>query len=379
MTNMEKLNICNISAKSVDKYLQFTGWERNYNFPNKNLMVYSINRNEFTKKIAIPSNEDFEGFYDTLYGVLSNLSNFEQRPIYNIAKDMLTTYLDRLEFRIITDFSNDGKLPIQYASNFIEGIKDLLLYSICAEFTPSPICFKATNKAKSHLRKFKLAQTEKGSFIVNIDANVVNDSFDEQTTFEGVLEESSIEHRIVRRISKAIQQVDDLTKDKSTISIMAERAFEDGMTANMCDALLRLKPEYSQLQDIQIESTIRYASVITKQPGYNKKNKMGTLHFLAMEELSKVYKSKIEIQYVELSGVITSMSTKKESDVKIIKLYTRVNGKNRIILVELNETQHRIACDAYKDGLEVMVSGELDMSGYNWKLDHVDNFIYWNA
>ena len=33
-------NLYNITAASIDRYLQLNGWTRNQNFANKNLMVY---------------------------------------------------------------------------------------------------------------------------------------------------------------------------------------------------------------------------------------------------------------------------------------------------------------------------------------------------
>jgi len=86
-----------------------------------------------------------------------------------------TVYFDRMEFRIISSLSQDGKLPLDYATDCIEGLKELILYSACAEQNAQPICFRATNAAKEYLESFKLVQTEVGSFVINIDIQVVDD------------------------------------------------------------------------------------------------------------------------------------------------------------------------------------------------------------
>ena len=53
----------NITASSIDRYLQFNGWIRNYNFANRNMMVYT-SKNNRQKTLAIPASEEFEDFDD---------------------------------------------------------------------------------------------------------------------------------------------------------------------------------------------------------------------------------------------------------------------------------------------------------------------------
>ena len=54
-------NFYNITAASIDRYLQLNGWSRNYHFTNHNMMVYA-NANSFPKTLAIPANEEYEDF-----------------------------------------------------------------------------------------------------------------------------------------------------------------------------------------------------------------------------------------------------------------------------------------------------------------------------
>jgi len=166
MTFSKHNKLHGITAASVEKYLLLKGWARDLNFRNKKLMVFEFA--EPRKRIAVSANEEYEDFYIGLNEALQTVSAFEQRSVELIAKDILTTCFDRIEFRITSPLSQDGKLPLEYTASCIEGLKELILYSACAEQNAQPICFKATNTAKGHLNSFKLAQTEVGSFIINI-------------------------------------------------------------------------------------------------------------------------------------------------------------------------------------------------------------------
>ena len=366
--------IYNITAASMDRYLQLNGWTRNYDFANRNMMVYT-SRNNSPKTIAIPASEEFDDFYSIVSNVIELLQKKEKRPANEIIKDITTTFIDRLEIRVISEITEDGKIPLEYAADCVEGLKELILYSVCAEQSARPICYRATEYAKSLLNKFKLAQTEKGSFILNVDIQVVDEN-NEQTVLDGCECDvpTPFEHKVIERIGTAIGQVDAIVQNQCQLSETAETAFEDGITANMCDAFLKMRP----VSDAdKVTTTIRFASSLTNRTGQVKRIEMRANHFLVIDELSKIYRDKVAIQDVNLTGIIRSLSkrTESDSDLKTIRLYTTFNGSPRTVTISLSDAQYRIACDAHRDGLEVSVSGELDMSERYWVMNNVTNFL----
>ncbi len=154
---------------------------------------------------------------------------------------------------------------------------------------------------------------------------------------------------------------------------MAETAFEKGMTANMCEALLKMKPDDGETE---IDTTIRFASAVTKKINDGKKIVLQSNHFWAMDELAKIYHDKVVFEDVILRGAVQSLTKKGREDIeeRRIKLYTIYENKPRQIYIDLSEENYRIACDAHRDGLEVEVSGILDKSGRTWYLTEVQNF-----
>lgn len=360
----------NITALSIDRYLQLNNWIRNYNFANRNLMVYT-NDNSFPKTLAIPASENYDDFYPILQNVIEILAEEEQCSEESVVKNINTTFVDRLEFRFISESTSDGKLPIDYAASCMEGLKDLILYSACAEQLARPICYKPSNLAKNYLDKFKLAQTEKGSFILNIDVQVIEEGT-EQTALEGCYV-FPFEHKIIDRIGIAISQVDSVVKKKNQLSKISENAYETGITANMCDALLKMCPK---TEESSVSTTIRYASSLVNQTGQTQQINMCINHFSVIEQLSKIYHDKILFKDVTLRGIIYYLekSTSRYDEFKKIRLYTIFEGKQRKIMVNLSDSHYRMACDAHRDGIEVEISGTLDMSKLNWRMDNVTNF-----
>lgn len=361
----------NITAASIDRYLQLNGWIRNYGFANRNMMVY-MGKNNHQKTLAIPASEDLDDFYSILSNVIELLQKKENRPANDIIKDITTTFIDRLEIRVISEITEDGKIPLEYAADCVEGLKNLILYSVCAEQSARPICYRTTDYAKALLNKFKLAQTEKGSFILNVDIQVVDEK-NEQIVFQECDIPAPFEHKVIERIGTAINQVDAIVKNQCQLTKTAETAFENGITANMCDAFLKMRPVSNA---DSVTTTIRYASSLTRQPGQIEQIEMRENHFLVIDELAKIYRDKTIIQDVSLTGIIRSLSKKvaTNGDLKTIKLYTTFEGSSRTVTIVLSDDQYRMACDAHRDALEVSVSGELDMSERYWVMNNVTNF-----
>lgn len=358
-----------VSAASLEKYLLFNEWVRDYEFPNKKLMVFHLS-NEI---IAIPSSEKYKDFYMMLPNILETLSDIYDKPCKEIIKEITSSYYDLLEFRIKSKISEDGVLPLGYASECIEGLKDLILYSACAEQNKEPICMRTTNNAKQVLDNFKLAQTDVGSFVINIDIKVADEE-NEQMIISGCEPDTSIEHKIVKRIGKAIQQIDDVAKQKTDLDQILPDAYQSGVTANMCDALLKLKPDNT---DVSIETKIRYASAITQKSNEIELIEIKNNHFYTMGEISKRYKSVEKVKSVSIHGAIKSLKKiqiDKQRYKREIHIITYFNEKYRTIKAELNESDNRRACNAFRDGDEVEIQGILDMSGKVWEMRQVNKF-----
>lgn len=360
-------NLYEITALSFEKYMLLNKWTRNYGFKNSKLMVFESREGD---QIAIPASESFEDFYVNIERILDTLEEYFGEKKEEIIKEIITSYFDRLEFRIESDFSKDGKLPLGYAADCIDGLKDLILYSTCAEQKAQPVCLRATNSSRDLMNKFKLAQTEMGSFIINIDTKVIEEET-EQETLADLDVKSPLEHKVVERIVNAISQVNDVVEEKKSIDNIINDAYITGITANMCDALMKLKAN-----EVQIDATIRYASALTRQAGVTEKIILIEKHFYVMDEISKKYRNNIKYEDVTLHGLVEEMKKDRVNpeEKRTIVLVTIIDGKYKRIHMDLSEEDYLIANKSLMNDHEMEISGELDMSNsHKWILNNPHN------
>lgn len=362
----DNYNLRNITAASLERYLLLNEWVRNYDFPNRNLMVFK--RDDAI--LAFPASETFADFYVGLQSVLETLSSYHDKPVKEIVKEITASYHDLLEFRIKSQISNDGQLPLDYASECINGIKELILYAACAEQSSQPVCFRTTNNARNYLNSFKFSQTEVGSFVINIGIQVVDE--EEQYMLEGIEVDRGVEHKIVQRIGQSIKQIDRITNDMNLFDEIVSDAYKSGVTANICEALMKLNPGSS---DVEIDTKIRYATACGKKDADVVKIRNG--HFCIMNEISKYYRGNESQMSVSVEGYITSLNKKKIDEVhsdRLIRAFVALNGAMRTVVAELCDEDYRIACNAHRDGEKIIISGILDMSKKIYKFLSVDSF-----
>lgn len=368
-------NLGGITSASIEKFLLFTGWIRDDTFRNSRMWVFKNKLDpEFT--LAVPASEKATDFYTSVYSLIQTLSTIYEKSEQEIIDSLKSAYTDRLQFRIITEESKGGKLPLDYAARCLEGLKDLVLYAACAEENAKPICTRAYNNAKRSLERFQFGQTQVGSFIINIDVQVADEDNEQLYMVGATTIKEPPEHKIIKRIGTALSQIDSVATRRIQVGTLIEDAYKSGITANMCDALSKLKPDSSE--DITVETSVFYAEAITQAVSPPEVCTLDNVHFAFIDEISKRYKDCTLIEDVTLNGTIKMLSKATTNDgdeaENTVRLLAKIGGQMRSIRLHLSPEHHTLACDAYRDDKEVCVSGTIDKSTKHWFFTDVSEF-----
>ncbi len=371
-------DLSGITPASIEKFLLVTGWVREDSFKNNNIWLYK-DQNDPGYIIAVPANVNLVDFYPRIYDVVKILSNYYEKSESDIIDSLKSAFTDRIRFRIIMKASENGKIPLDYAARCLDGLKDLVLYAACAEENARPVCQRAFYNAKNNMEKFQFAQTEVGSYVFNIDVSVASEE-NEQIFFTNAIPSlpEPVEHKIIKRIEKAFEQVVSIVEKQTYISEIIDNAYVDGITANMCDAIMQIKPEDGK--DITLESSVFYAEAITHSVAEPKINVINNIHFAIIDEISKRYKDFSLVEDVTLNGTI-KMLQKTDSGFETentVRLLAKIDNTLRSINLHLNPENHILACDAYRDDKEVIVTGTLDKSKKHWFFSEVTEFLVIN-
>lgn len=361
-----------ITAKSVVNYLYLLSWKKKDNVSNKNLMIFE---KDFYS-IALPANEHLIDFYPKLNTLIETLSFIEDITEDKIIDDMKNLDSDLLEIRIISDFANNGSIPLNYASSFISGLKDLIISTACTEENPRPYYKKPTQLSTKYGEFFRFGQTKVGSFIISVESNPFKDCQMVLDDNSQIVQNQPFQRKIMKRLQKALYQVQAFGQS-SNIDDFVKTAYQDGISANMCDAILL----FNSSDDLKIESTFKWSKCIKDDSDMPETISISDKSFNIVKAISKAYKNKQDKEQVVITGIVMDLSLDRHIQIKSdelsgyisIRFFYENDEKFHKVKVYLEGNAYQLACDAHKRKQDISIEGILDKSGYQWFLDYPEN------
>lgn len=362
-----------IPILNIIRYLELQGWHRRLNFPNEKLIVFDgpldMNREEI--QAVIPANESFKDYRDRVAGLIYSLSEIEERPVELILKDMINPNVDRLQVRVISEMSKDGTLPLTYAANLVNSLKDFLVAAACAEENPQPFYHRATKTSFDYINSCRFGQTNIGSFIINIES-LIPTVVEEQLS---LLHKEDFEHfnrRVIKRVQKGLGYVKDSIKENE-ITLITN--YETGFNANMCEALLSLGHEKV---NFDLEYSVDWSIGIPKPTDVPDKVKIGHPDFVYLENAARVLRGTNEVIKKTIKGKILKLAVLGaiQSDAfGKITVCTKQDNKNINFTILLNSKHYKIACNAHRDNAEICAVGLVEKIKNKWEMTNPETFV----
>jgi predicted lactoylglutathione lyase len=369
-----------ISLNTFIAYLKSLGWQVNNNFPNKKAIVLCkiIDDEEFS--LLIPSRETFRDYDSRMNDAVNTVSVLENISADNLIKNVvkindglqiLSTKpiekekqfdklinKDRLSFRVISEATKNGTLPIDYAANIIEGMKKLIVSAIYSEKAPRKYFLTTGNQ--HNLGNYRLGQTEVGSYIFNLEIDITEDDEQLKYNVNDEIDVMPMSRKVIRRIQKGIAQIVDI-QNNSEIEYLESEGYIKGLNANMCEALLNFNNKMS----IKVETQVKWADNLEKPKNIPEKLSIETKDFYFMQDLAVKYK-KSTMEKVAVSGYIYRLNNENKDDENSSERYVMIEAvvekKYRKVKIPLGKVDYSVACEAHKKGKRIEAVGELDSS-----------------
>lgn len=383
------INLENITVDSLRRYLQNDGWNLDEKFPNKKLFLYKKQLDDDIFSITVPASSDFKDYLIRVNDTIELLAELYDESPSTIAEMILSNsgnlYVinnkdieeinndkDVMSFRIISKECENGRIPLEYGSNIVEGLKKLILSAIFSEENPKPYFLRPNKDTHIELSRYKLAQTEVGSYIFNIE---IEDDYENQIEFDnrGINLGISQQRKVIKRIQNGMQKIVQV-KSNVNHEDLFKNGYKSGLNANMCDALLSLKNNDNNLS---IESTVRWSNKLPEPDDIVDKVVLKSDDFYTIKNISDKYKENKPTN-TEVTGKITRLSNNKNSQgisiERNIVIKAKIEGQYRKVKLDLNEYDYMNACEAHKKDIEISVKGELIKSGKSWILDEYKEF-----
>jgi muconolactone delta-isomerase len=230
-----------IEPASAEPYLRATGWELAHQGKLGNRWRLKLPGR--VRNVAVPlSLLDADDHTRMFSAMLEVLAEVEDRDPAAIARDVSNAAFDLLEFRLIAESLRDGEMPLRAAPELTGGAYDAVMAAARSEVARRPHFAQGTlpTSVRTFVDSAVLAGTARGSVILRVKPQVPQEA--NPPRLEGLAEPDPFERRAVSRLLHGVQAAkyaahsDFAAADDSAL----DEAVEAGLSANLCDALLKL-------------------------------------------------------------------------------------------------------------------------------------------
>jgi hypothetical protein len=186
-------------------------------------------------QVIIPVDTTLSDYDEAVAEAVRKLADYERRPASEVLEHLLLPPADLLGFREVSPDAETGSLPLEHAVRLINGTRKLLLSAAHSALVPLAYHPRLSrSEAEEFVNRCRLGQTDRGSFVVNVACPL-----DEQLTF------SESEEPFGRRVtSLLLDALDTLARaaDEGVKDDLIDPARRRGVSANLCESLLMLRP-----------------------------------------------------------------------------------------------------------------------------------------
>ena len=247
--------------------------------------------------------------------------------------------------------------------DLIRGAREMLLSVACSLGEPQAVYRAgASREAAELLKRVRLSQTEQGSFVVTLLMPVVPPRM--PLLFPDPEDRHApTERRVTRRLVEALTAARRATEQLAAGDARAfGGAVANGVSANLCDALVRLIEPFPTL-DVGV-SWARTRPVSAPPTVV----RFGGADAALLREAARSLRDRAPRPDVRLYGFVHLLKRTEVENDGTIRLSTKIDGQRQSVVAVLERPDYERAVQAHGHGAPVVLSGDLDRIGQRWRL-----------
>jgi hypothetical protein len=331
-------------------------------------------------EVLLPLRRDFGDYTVRMAELVQALAVVERRPLFEVLNELSGPPSDVLRLRVAAPDATLGNLPLDEGLRLFRGGRDMLLSAACSTVRPQAFHPEMSlRQPDEFIKNCRLGQTERGSFVATIITPVPPSlrqaALPGDEAFEEVLEPFA--RRVTTRLMGSLGVVDDAVRAARLDPILG--GVENGVSANLCDAMVAMRPEGDQSRlDIAMSwsrSRDRIPDHVPKVVTFARSD------FEIIKEAGRLLRERAAPRRERFVGKVHAL----QSDIpslfddligKII-IRTMVGGRPARVKVVLHRDDYKRACDAHRDEKRVAVTGIIhhDIKIRVYELSEAQDFL----
>lgn len=346
-----------VSPVALAAYARSAGWCRQEQYRTHS----DVYTGEELPEIIIPRTErlgDYASVVALLIEIFAKVAQQDELTVYR-----LLVTADRDVIRVRAGEGEDGSIALNQGVDLIGGVYDMLLAAACSLGEPKPVYRAGANReAADLLERVRLGQTDQGSFVVTL----LTPAIPPKLTLFAVPDDQDapIERRLTLRLMEALVAARDAVERTAAGEKGAfPEALENGVSANMCEALARIINRFPWLDVNVLWARTRPLKAPWPVVRFGRADA-----FLLSEAARslKEYAPRPDARLIGYARLLTRAEAEKDGT---IRLATKsIDRKLRSVTASLERQDYEQVVQAHKDRVPVVLTGDLDRMGQRWRL-----------
>lgn len=307
--------------------------------------------------------------------LVDHLAGAEERPQWEVVKDLLTANMDVVSLRVRNEDDADGSISLNGGVDLFDNARTLLLSAARATVETRALFIGGPPRQVSHyLKNVRMGQTERGSYVVNLLSPLAGTPArrqgDEPPMFD--IREYEMETRfsrsVIAMLNKALrstQEAAEESKNDPTYRAFLN-AVHSGVSANLCEALVKMH-DSGEERGLQVD--LRWAYTLP-EPGRRRETyELGPSSVPAIRDGAAVLRKTHPFENYLLIGRVVTLHRDQVVDLGQVTIKGNVEDVTRHVYVDLGSEDYTEAVTAHDNGAWVRVQGRLRSKGPRWFLE----------
>lgn len=340
----------------VRAYAERRGWWRGETFRDR--VVIFGRRTNSLDQLLVPLNPDISDFTEMMLRVVQQLAADEGQSPARVLLDLLSLDVDTIRFSVRSPVTDRGTLPLEQGLALLDGARRSLLAAACSVLAPESRYHRRMSRteAENFVDACEIGQTEKGSYTVTLRAPVgLTDS--PSAAVESV--QVPFARKATQTLALSVARVAHAIDEDRVDSVLETPAGAAPVTANLCEALLKMQPER---ENSALAFSVSWAA------SFPAPNASGTVvlrneHFPLINVMSHRLRGEVAPQAAEFIGHVDELRGELGDDGRRrgeVRLTVYHEDEAVKATADLNAEQYESAARAHMAGQRVVVRGVLN-------------------
>jgi hypothetical protein len=314
----------------------------------------------------LPLDKGYRDFALRMGDLLAMLATAEKRSQADVYRDLLTITADVIRIRIADSELADGSLPIEEHAQIAQKTRDLVLAAACAATEARPVWHhRKPNQAMDHVRRVRIGQSERGSYVVTVVSRVTPLLRDEKLLFES---DAPYERRVTQTMAQSLVALDSAAEQAALTQEMAafDKAVAAGVNANLCDAVVGLWGG-DEVQR-QLEFSFSWSPTRPAPLDAVRRVAISSDRIPLIRAAARQLRDRAPLPDFELSGPVVKLERAEGELRGKVTVVGILEDRHARIVVELGDEDYQKAVKAHAQGNSLRVLGTLAKEGRGYVL-----------